>query len=466
MDDNPAMQVAQQSHWYELNLRKGETHIELTADDPDFMAMQMRHWLDVLGLGVMASAPLHEASNTAASVAPVAEVPQTTQSHQAKPTVEKVTPQQLVELPDDVKPSAPSQVVNRQVASVQPEAVPLADRKPVTETQQSELSPVVPAEQSATTQVPTVDGQEPVIESATLKTKITTQEVEVSETYEQLPEIADNDKLGGSASKDKEVDAQLADDEVDSLNAALTADEPAVEEASLADRQHPPEAGDDDFEKVMSTLMADLQVTDDDLDVVDDVLGRPDDMDEKATVTSIDQVDLPGDTDDVGLPPSDLERTHQISDNDPELAGEMNEPDEIRFSEDSAEPVGQSVLDEPAVAKPPEQPLQADAQEKDEAPSVSDSFANICDATGAATSEDHLLISAYAMTALGNIPRFSLLTLNNVIETAGHSPVNHSVLEIGLSKGLLVMVPDMTGTAEATEYELTDHGRATVETFL
>lgn len=465
MDDNPAMQVAQQSHWYELNLRKGETHIELTADDPDFMAMQMRHWLDVLGLGIMAPSvqqPIHAPVNAPLTQQPssVAEAPK------AHSPVEEAPSAQAVVLPNEVVGSHLSQDINHQVAEVQPEAVPLADRKPVTETQQSELSSVVPAEKSATPEVPTVDEQEPVIESATLKTKITTQEVEVSETYEQLPEIADNDKQAVSASIDTEVDAQLADDEADSLNAALTVDEPAVQEASLADRQHPPEAGDDDFEKVMSTLMADLQVTDDDLDVVDDVLGRPDDMDESATVTRTDQIDLPGDTDDVGLPPSDLERAHQISDNEPELAGEVSEPAEVPFPRDSFEPVSQSVLDEPAIAAPPEQPLQADDHEKDEAPSVSDSFANICEATGAATSEDHLLISAYALTALGNIPRFSLLTLNNVIESAGQSPVNHSVLEIGLSKGLLVMVPDMTGTAEATEYELTDHGRATVETFL
>lgn len=90
----------------------------------------------------------------------------------------------------------------------------------------------------------------------------------------------------------------------------------------------------------------------------------------------------------------------------------------------------------------------------------------LCNQVGAATAEDFLLMGAYYVTVHQQMSPFTLTVLNKLITSAGFEPVNHTVLATALTKGLLTMVPDVHGTAEATEYEITPHGRSTVEMFL
>ena len=68
------------------------------------------------------------------------------------------------------------------------------------------------------------------------------------------------------------------------------------------------------------------------------------------------------------------------------------------------------------------------------------------------------------MTTTQGVERFSLSDLNAVIQGAGHDMVTHSVLAVAVDKGLLTAVADLS--ADATQYELTRHGRTTVEMFI
>lgn len=71
---------------------------------------------------------------------------------------------------------------------------------------------------------------------------------------------------------------------------------------------------------------------------------------------------------------------------------------------------------------------------------------------------DSLLLAAFHLTCSEQQETFSLKRLNSALVKAGVTPVNHSVLESALSAGVLAMVPDLTGTADVSEYRLTPEG--------
>jgi hypothetical protein len=48
--------------------------------------------------------------------------------------------------------------------------------------------------------------------------------------------------------------------------------------------------------------------------------------------------------------------------------------------------------------------------------------------------------------------------VNNLLVKGGYPPVNHSVIEATIERGYLAVVPDLTGTAEMTEYQLSEAG--------
>jgi hypothetical protein len=87
------------------------------------------------------------------------------------------------------------------------------------------------------------------------------------------------------------------------------------------------------------------------------------------------------------------------------------------------------------------------------------SLADLCDRSNASNSEDYLLLSAYYLTRVERQEAFSLKKVNSVLVKSGLTPINHSVLEAVLSRGHLVMVPDLTGTAEVSEYSITPDGQ-------
>ena len=86
------------------------------------------------------------------------------------------------------------------------------------------------------------------------------------------------------------------------------------------------------------------------------------------------------------------------------------------------------------------------------------SLGDLCERSKAANSEDYLLLSAYYLTRLERMEAFSLKKVNSILVKSGLTPVNHSVLETVLTNGFLNMVPDLTGTAEVTEYQISQEG--------
>jgi hypothetical protein len=87
------------------------------------------------------------------------------------------------------------------------------------------------------------------------------------------------------------------------------------------------------------------------------------------------------------------------------------------------------------------------------------SLADLCDRSNAGNSDDYLLLSAYYLTRVERQEAFSLKKINSVLVKSGLTPINHSVLESVLSRGHLAMVPDLTGTADVSEYAITSDGR-------
>lgn len=87
------------------------------------------------------------------------------------------------------------------------------------------------------------------------------------------------------------------------------------------------------------------------------------------------------------------------------------------------------------------------------------SLADLCDRSDASNSEDYLLLTAYYLTRIERQNSFSLKKVNTALVKSGLTPVNHSVLETVLSRGFLSMVPDLTGTAEVSEYMITAQGQ-------
>ncbi len=96
---------------------------------------------------------------------------------------------------------------------------------------------------------------------------------------------------------------------------------------------------------------------------------------------------------------------------------------------------------------------------QEEADETITSLSELCKKGNASTSEDFMLFTAYYLTYFEAVENFSLKQLNSAMVKSGLTPVNHSVLEVALSKGFLSMVPDLTGTMNVTEYALSPEGQ-------
>lgn len=87
-------------------------------------------------------------------------------------------------------------------------------------------------------------------------------------------------------------------------------------------------------------------------------------------------------------------------------------------------------------------------------------------ASNAQSAEDFLLLTGYFLHQYKATPRFSLKALNTELVRTGLTPINHAILENTVTIQLLSMVPDLTGDAQTTEYELTPDGTAYVQELL
>lgn len=76
----------------------------------------------------------------------------------------------------------------------------------------------------------------------------------------------------------------------------------------------------------------------------------------------------------------------------------------------------------------------------------------------AATGTDFLILAAYFLSKYKECEKYALKDLNAQLSRSGLTPVNHSILEEAISRNFLAMIPDLTGTANAAEYTLTQTG--------
>ena len=116
----------------------------------------------------------------------------------------------------------------------------------------------------------------------------------------------------------------------------------------------------------------------------------------------------------------------------------------------------------PEAAPSPSLPLPASAtppfSEASPALETPASLGELYERSHTANVFDSLLLAAIHLTHSEQQETFSLKRLNSALVKAGVTPVNHSVLEAALSAGVLAMVPDLTGTADVSEYRLTPEG--------
>ena len=71
---------------------------------------------------------------------------------------------------------------------------------------------------------------------------------------------------------------------------------------------------------------------------------------------------------------------------------------------------------------------------------------------------DFLLLGAYFLRQQELKETFSLRQLNHLLSSVSKPNANHTVLELALAKHFITMMPDLTGTATATEYQLSKAG--------
>jgi hypothetical protein len=154
----------------------------------------------------------------------------------------------------------------------------------------------------------------------------------------------------------------------------------------------------------------------------------------------------------------------------PELAAVAAVPPQPAHPKDEFEVVMDSLMKEFEEEAPAPAPVQTAlpfvgqttpvemADSVPELPSAT-TLLELCDRSGAESSEDYLLLSAYYLTFFEREEKFSLKRINSMLVKSGLTPVNHSVLEATLGRSYLSMVPDMTGLAEVSEYVLTMEGQ-------
>lgn len=71
---------------------------------------------------------------------------------------------------------------------------------------------------------------------------------------------------------------------------------------------------------------------------------------------------------------------------------------------------------------------------------------------------DKLIITAKYILNIENKDSFSIKQLNAKIVPVTGSPIDHSMIEEAINQNLVRIYPDLTGTAEYTEYTLTEEG--------
>jgi hypothetical protein len=88
------------------------------------------------------------------------------------------------------------------------------------------------------------------------------------------------------------------------------------------------------------------------------------------------------------------------------------------------------------------------------------SFHQLLKVTTPNTPTDFLLLGTFFLKQTEQTNAFSLRQLNQLLSSASKPNANHTVLELALSNHFITMVPDLTGLATATQYQLSKRGEA------
>lgn len=87
-----------------------------------------------------------------------------------------------------------------------------------------------------------------------------------------------------------------------------------------------------------------------------------------------------------------------------------------------------------------------------------DDFENYLKSYNPENDTDKLMITAKYILNVENQNCFSIKQLNSKLVPLTGSPIDHSMIEEAINQNLVRIYPDLTGTAEYTEYTLTEEG--------
>jgi hypothetical protein len=74
------------------------------------------------------------------------------------------------------------------------------------------------------------------------------------------------------------------------------------------------------------------------------------------------------------------------------------------------------------------------------------------------TMHDFLIVAAYYLSKFEGLDRFSIKQINAKVFAFAKKPIDHSLIQKAVNNGYIKVVPDYTGMADVTEYELTLEG--------
>jgi hypothetical protein len=408
-------------HHYDMSLKKDGLYVSLASDDMIFISRQMDKWFHIL-LDENSRPPLVTATKPTAQSVPIAAPPQQV----AQAPVESATKAKIT--PANPPPSFP-----RPEPEPELELEPELEREPQAQAPQAPVSiPEVPSIEE-----PVAQAVVPAVES--VQTPIAPAAIEPS------PVAVEN--LANVLPEEPKVELPAGPEIIPQAVTPVEAEKVAVAEAPAA-VVAPPES----IPPVKPAGLPELDLKPVEVPVMPESIAPP----ESAESEEQDQVLIPV------APPSIHERlaahhaaTSMKASITPEAPPALVEPIIPTEPVDDFDAIMNSVMQDLDAEELPEAALGAE----DLLPTENiSSLTDLCQYSTAETTDELLLLAAYYLTTFEQQKNFTLKQLNSSLVKAGKSPVNHGVLEVALQQGTLDMVPDLNGTAEISEYRLTDQG--------
>ncbi|MBY0449546.1 MAG: hypothetical protein K2X01_02835 [Cyanobacteria bacterium] len=246
-----------------------------------------------------------------------------------------------------------------------------------------------------------------------------------------------------------------------------------------------PDIKNDDFEKVMDSLLQDLDADDDEGDISD---NTPDATLQQAQQVSQQETDAelatlfrqeleaatpPAEIAMQAPAPPDLMSKASIKLPEPlpltmddlKAAQKLENEDNFtsQYSRRAFEPEETPKIIESVIT---ESRSESQTEQKRNDLELIGSLNDLCDRLNPESPETFLVLSAYYLTCYEAEEKFSLKRINSLLSKSGYPALNHSALEDALGKAFVAMVPDLTGTADVTEYTLTPQGQSLIEGLL